>query len=288
MKICKSVFLIALCIFTVILGACSLNNTDESPTTTINADARVILPEDEAAITEYMSEIESEYPMRVLRAYSGLCSIHILSCSTKEEWLEKYQSRLQYILLFEQPDLCESGTLISVEDGTVVSDELISVIHYWHSLGIFYPYITNPERLFGASVEVYEVYCVIGGGAHDGDTVYYVTDHGDYILHKLTPKEDEVYLAPVEILREMYEKEESERDLDAAGAWYSISGYPGIEAYIIDLDNPPEFPPLPEVEEEGAGVPWQWILPGGAVLIVGIAAAAYLGIRKRNANKSCE
>ena len=36
------------------------------------------------------------------------------------------------------------------------------------------------------------------------------------------------------------------------------------------------------------GLPWQWILPGGAVLIVGIAAAAYLGIRKRNANKSCE
>ena len=266
----------------ILCCGCDARNSQNYEVTPLDTDARLIPTDVRELIADYYEENYSEPPDFEneiwLRVYNSAL-FTMRHYDTPQEWLRDNSHRIAYISIIGDENDHMDGRCWWIENETLESGQIAYPYNY-HSWNIFYQYVMKPELLFGTEVQVYAVYCIVGGSVHDGDSVYYVTDRGDYVLHKLLPYFEEVYLVPVDILRDMY-VQLGDQPEGVGGLWFAMDGLPGIEEYIIDLDNPPEFPPLPEPEEEGAGVPWQWVIPSGAVLILGTSAAIYLWRKKK-------
>ena len=61
----------------------------------------------------------------------------------------------------------------------------------------FYKYAISPEKVFGYSTEIYNIYCLDGEPSHDGVYIYYFTDKGEYVLYKEYLSADKEYLIPI-------------------------------------------------------------------------------------------
>ena len=283
MRIMKFTTLIILCTTIIFCCGCDARNSQNYEVTPLDTDARLIPTDVRELIADCYEENYCEPPDFEneiwLRVYNSVLLFRMCDYDSTQVWLRDNSHRIAYISITGDENDHKDGRCWWIENETLESGQIAYPYNY-HSWNIFYQYVMKPELLFGTEVQVYAVYCIVGGSVHDGDSVYYVTDRGDYVLHKLLPYFEEVYLVPVETLREMYNQ--LERPVPGQmGTWYAFTALPGIEQYIIDLDNPPEFPPLPAVEEDRNGLPWQWILPGGAVLILGTVAAIYLWHKKK-------
>ena len=225
-------------------------------------DSREITEEYYSIIEQYNLWSQYEYTLKIYEHVPLAC----LATQTIDELLKTGE---QWIRAFSEDDI---DYLRLNEEGKIEA----TFMPFYHSWNKFDQYARNPKLLFGETVSVDAVYCLDNGDDHGGSSIYYVTDHGDYILHQEQKKSEAIYLFPLEDLLALFADNNVEN-----GNYGYVSDLTNVEQYIIDLDNPPEFPPLPAVEEDRHGLPWQWILPGGAVLILGTAAAIYLWHKKK-------
>lgn len=71
----------------------------------------------------------------------------------------------------------------------------------WKGMGVpdwseFYTYAVCPSLVFDSTIKVEQVYCLDGMALWTG-AIYYITDHGDYILYNENLKAPNMYLFPL-------------------------------------------------------------------------------------------
>lgn len=232
----KYILLIILCAMLIICCGCDACKTPNAEVAVPDTDARYIPPDmKEKLQTEFEAYEGSHY---FLRVYDSVLLYSMCDYDSISAWLADHEHKVAYMAVTGDENDYECGCLITEKGGTLEQSRIST--YYYHSWNILLPYVINPELIFGAEAEIYAVYCITGGSVFDGDTILYMTDQGNYVLHKYLPYLEEVYLVPVDVLRNMYTQ--LKKPSEGAGVWYAMDALPGIQEYIIDLENPPEFP----------------------------------------------
>lgn len=170
-------------------------------------------------------------------------------------------------------------------------------MHYWqdgkpyqilelHNLSDwkeFYRYAANPHLVLNSTVKVSEVYCLTGAPSYDGVYIYYVTDHGDYILYREYLTAPAQYLFPIQEFYGVAKKIAESRVGEINGEF--VDGCGGSIEEVCDAT-------LYQVSfrsEESAAFPWGWVAAGAAgVLVIGGTAIALLCWKKKKASKASQ
>lgn len=274
MVVKKIILLVIVSVSLFVITACQKENSSLMEETMTYKDSRYISPEHLAMIESYLQENNMECD-GLIRFYFNSDYVLLVFHDSIDTALPDNNQKAQYFIYFQEV-INGPGSMIWIEDEQADSWPLT----YPNSWNLFYKYAVDPSLLFGEHVKIEAVYCLESGNGGSGSTIYYATDRGDFCLIQYYGCSD-IYLIPVEILQEKVIQIYENITPGGSGNAYLLTGESDMEQYIIDLDNPPEFPPLPAVEEDRNGLPWQWILPGGAVLILGAAAAIYLWHKKK-------
>ena len=83
---------------------------------------------------------------------------------------------------------------------------------YWCEL---FRYAVSPNAVFDSSVRILEVYCIDSSNSYLGSHIYYVTDHGIYVLIKTDARTEEFYLVSGSDFSKMTKAVVNERILNA-------------------------------------------------------------------------
>ena len=99
-------------------------------------------------------------------------------------------------------------------------------------------YVLNPELIFGAEIDVYNIYCFDDSDSLDPVCIYYVTNQGDYVLISEFMWTNDVHLFPANVfyqyMSEVYELQLSNRP---GSGRYTILDIAGVEEYVLDMES---------------------------------------------------
>ena len=240
---------VSVIVLSIILGGCQNGRYDGEKTKGNIGDAGYINPEHQEILNAMYEEMGITYT-HLIRLHTAE-SYSWFGEGTLVEHLNQEKKYISYLPVSNENGAYRTHNARTLENGRQYGIQPYVPYHSWDTL---IPYVLDPSLIFGDNIQVYAVYCLQDKAPGSvGSTIYYVTDQGDYCLNMNGdnyPIEEAgpVYLVPYETLQEMI-KEEKEKNRPASGqggasvgASYAMADLDGSEQYIIDLENPPEFP----------------------------------------------
>ena len=222
----------------VLCTGCHPNNAAEAH----YQDCHYIPAEHQSLIEDFLRAEEVAYD-GILRIYSNSYYSVALG-DTIEENLGITNSRGMYMAYCMLDGQYEVAIFVRVRDGEAHAngDWLNFVYNSWNDL---LPCALEPEQIFGEEVKVKAVYWLQSDYNYEGATLCFITDQGDFFLHQNKNVHEGTYLVPYDVVKQRVEEDQAELAAmggGLAGSLDIISGEPDMEQYIIDLENPPEFP----------------------------------------------
>lgn len=177
----KRIFAILLCLF---MTFCQVNVYAASP-----YDSVILDSDEEDSVKKHEYE-------RVIKAYENFFWLEFAKEKDIYKIVEDSNSNGYFVYSFSNPIRAFGMTPKRyLRDGEIIDHTDSSNTDL---KGEFFKYAIYPEYVLGPNVCVIETYCLDGQMTGEGCFIYYVTDNGDFVLHKHGVANDDLYLFPAQ------------------------------------------------------------------------------------------